>query len=90
MLKPHIVSTDSFLCFELVDETMERIDSAVITKRYPHTVLHFFPSAQDYLDAASAQLQALLAQHAEALDFDAAIEARTEAEFILYREVNGL
>ncbi|MBQ6266142.1 MAG: hypothetical protein IJK64_00050 [Clostridia bacterium] len=90
MLKPHIVSTDSFLCFELVDESMERVDSTVITKQYPHTVLHFFPSAQAYLDAASAQLQALLAQHADALEFDAAIEARTEAEFILYREVHGL
>lgn len=90
MLKPHVVSTDSFLCFELVDEAMDRVDSVVITKRYPHDVLHFFPSAQAYLDDASAQLRALLDRRADTLDFDAAIEARTEAEFTLYREVNGL
>ncbi|MBR2731895.1 MAG: hypothetical protein IKD72_07930 [Clostridia bacterium] len=90
MLKPHVVSTDSFLCFELLDARGDRVDSTVVTKRHPHDVLHFFPSAQAYLDDASAQLQTLLTRHADALDFDAAIEARTEAEFTLYREVNGM
>lgn len=90
MLKTNIVNTDSFMLFEIVDEDMVRIDSVSITKYYPYNVLNFYHSVDDYVEEYSHAMSELIDRYDGKIDFDTAIDARSQAEFELYKTVMGL
>ena len=76
--------------FEINDENGNKIDSVVITKRYPDTVLNFYHSVDEYIDEYSSVLRNIIERYENKLDFSDAMESRSDAEFELYKAVMGI
>lgn len=90
MLKTSYSNTDSFLMFMIIDENNDPIDNVVITKYYPYNVLHFFSDVEAYIEDYTSKLKQLVDSYEGKIDSYDALEKRTEAEFILYKAVNGM
>lgn len=84
------VSTDSFLLFQILNEKGHAVDSVTINKYSDKDVLFFYNSDDEYIEKYTAKLKALTDAYEEKLDFDEAQQSRSEAEFILYKNVKGL
>ncbi len=90
MYRTNVSNTSDFVIFEIIDENLNKIDSVVINKYTPNSVLHFYRSVDDYIEEYESKLLRLINQYEGKIDYDNAMEKRSSTEFILYKSVKGL
>jgi lipopolysaccharide export LptBFGC system permease protein LptF len=90
MYRTNVSNTNDFVIFEIIDESLNKIDSVVISKYTPDNVLHFYHSVDDYIEEYESKMLELVNRYEGKIDYDNATENRSSAEFILYKSVKGL
>ncbi len=90
MYRTNVSNTNDFVIFEIIDESLNKIDSVVINKYTPDNVLRFYRSVNDYIEEYELKMLELVNRYEGKIDYDNAMENRSSAEFILYKSVKGL
>ncbi len=90
MYRTNVSNTNDFVIFEIIDESLNKIDSVVINKYTPDNVLRFYRSVNDYIEEYELKMLELINRYEGKIDYDNAMENRSSAEFILYKSVKGL
>lgn len=90
LYKTNVVNTDDFVIYEIINGNNSKIDSVVINKYTPETVLYFYGSDTEYIEEYEEKMRSLVNAYEDVLDYDDAMENRSTAEFYLYKSVKGL